>query len=124
MGVRVQILIAFNREVISGSNDSDIRHFDMVANTCTVYRHHTQKVRTYVVYVRGRDVYERGTFTRAGRLRERDALRERDVYESVTLRWRQDHEKWAIFSYCHGEQARKLKNWPCFMKFRATIAPP
>ncbi|EGG21339.1 WD40 repeat-containing protein [Cavenderia fasciculata] len=33
-----------NKDVVSGGNDSDVRHFELNARTCTVYTHHTKKV--------------------------------------------------------------------------------
>lgn len=33
-----------SREIISGSNDSDIRHFDIEKRICTTYAHHSKKV--------------------------------------------------------------------------------
>jgi len=33
-----------DKEVISGSNDSDIRHYDLIGGVCTTFCHHTRKV--------------------------------------------------------------------------------
>jgi len=33
-----------NKEIISGGNDADMRHYDLEKKTCTVYTHHTKKV--------------------------------------------------------------------------------